>query len=348
MKIFVTGGAGVVGVPLIRMLDARHEVIALTHTRPVPGAEVVRGDITAPGLGLDTEDMARVLDGLDLVVHCAASVDFAAGPDTLHAVNVTGTQRVLDLAAEAGARLVHVSTAFVDIDPPEDITGGHATLLPGQYIAAKRVGESEVRASGLTHTIVRPSAVAGHSRTGEITEYQGVHSMSRALLRGSVPLFLCAGYARYDLVPCDVVAAVIAAVAELPDAPATVWATIGPNSFTADRLLEILDETFDEYGLPRRGPRRADPEVFRRLLEPAFFDELRPAEKTKMANLMSTVASLFQADPMPTSLGTIPGAPQAFSTFDAEEVMRTTFRTVIAREGMAQAPAALDRKEVMV
>ncbi|MBF6352948.1 SDR family oxidoreductase [Nocardia higoensis] len=348
MKIFVTGGAGVVGVPLIEMLGARHEVIALTHTRLVPGAEVVHGDITAPGLGLDTEDTARVLDGLDLVVHCAASVDFAAGPDALHAINVTGTQRVLDLAAAAGARLVHVSTAFVELEPPEDITGGHATLLPGQYLAAKRLGESEVRASGLAHTIVRPSAIGGRARTGEITEYQGVHSLSRAMVRGSVPLFLCAASARYDLVPCDVVAAVIAAVAEYPDAPATAWATVGPHSVTADRLLEILDETFDEHGLPRRGPRRADPEVFERLLKPAFFDELGASDKTKMANLMTTLASLFQPEPMPSSLGEIPGAPQAYSATDAEEVIRTTFRTVIAREGMAQAPAAPERNEVMV
>ncbi|WP_040795696.1 SDR family oxidoreductase [Nocardia higoensis] len=348
MKIFVTGGAGVVGVPLIEMLGARHEVVALTHTRPVAGAETVRGDITAPGLGLDTEDTARVLDGLDVVIHCAASVDFAASWETLKSINVTGTQRVLDLATAAGARLVHVSTAFVDLEPPEDITGGHATLLPGQYLAAKRLGEAEVRASGLNHTIVRPSAIGGHSRTGAITEFQGVHSISRALLRGSVPLFLCSASARYDLVPCDVVAGVVAAVAELPDAPETAWATIGPNSITAQRLLEILDEVFDEYGMPRRGPRRADPEVFERLLKPAFFDELTPSDKTKMANLMTTLASLFQPDPMPTSLGTIPGAPQAYSSDDAEEVMRITYRTVIAREGMAQAPAAPERNEVMV
>lgn len=344
MKIFVTGGAGVVGVPLMRMLGARHEVVALSRSRPVAdAAAVVRGDLTAPNLGLGAEDTARVLDGLDVVVHCAANVDFAAGSEALWAVNVAGTERVLDLAARANARVVHVSTAFVDLDPPEDPTGGHATLRPGEYIAAKRAGEQRVRASGLAATIVRPSAVTGHSGTGEITEYQGVHSMSRALLRGSVPLFLCAGSARYDLVPCDVVAAVITAVAESADAPPIAWATAGPAAITADRLLAILAETAAEYRLPHRGPRRADPEVFHRLLKPAFFDDLRPAEKTKMANLMTTLAALFQPEPMPTSLGTIPGAPRAFSPADAEEVMRTTFRTVIAREGMGST-----RSEVMV
>lgn len=347
MKIFVTGGAGVVGVPLLRMLGARHEVVALTHSRPVAGADaVVRGDLTAPGLGLDARDTDMVLDGLDLVVHCAANVDFAAGPEKLHAVNVVGTQRVLDLAARASARVVHVSTAFVDLDLPEDMTGGHATLRPGEYLVAKRAGEAAVRGSGLPYTIVRPSAIGGHSRTGAITEYQGVHSISRAMLRGSVPLFLCAAQARYDLVPCDVVAGVIAAVVEAQAAPELAWATIGPAAITAQRLLEIFDETAAEYGLPHRSPRRVDPEIFQRLLKPAFFDDLRPSEKTKMANLMTTLAALFQPDPMPTSLGTLPGAPQAYSTAEAEEVMRITYRTVIARENMAE--TAPERSEVMV
>ncbi|MBF6338073.1 SDR family oxidoreductase [Nocardia abscessus] len=350
MKIFVTGGAGVVGVPLMRMLSARHEVVALTHSRPVAhAAGVVRGDITAPGLGLDARDAELVLDGLDLVVHCAANVDFAAGAEELHEVNVTGTQRVLDLAARASARVVHVSTAFVDLEPPEDVTGGYATLRPGEYLAAKRAGEAAVRGSGLPYTIVRPSAIGGHSKTGAITEYQGVHSISRAMLRGSVPLFLCAARARYDLVPCDVVAGMIAAVVDAQDAPEVAWATIGPTAITAHRLLEIFDETAAEYGLPHRSPRRADPEIFQRLLKPAFFDDLRPAEKTKMANLMTTLAALFQPEPMPTSLGVIPGAPQAYSNTDAEEVMRITYRTVIARENMAEAgSAAHGRSEVMV
>jgi nucleoside-diphosphate-sugar epimerase len=256
---------------------------------------------------------------------------------------------VLELAARASARVVHVSTAFVDLDPPRDVTGGHATLRPAEYIAAKRAGEAVVRASGLPYTIVRPSAIGGHSKTGEITEYQGVHSISRAMLRGSVPLFLCAAGARYDLVPCDVVAGVIAAAVDAPTAPELAWATIGPAAITAARLLEIFDETAAEYGLPHRSPRRVDPEIFQRLLRPAFFDDLRPAEKTKMANLMTTLAALFQPDPMPTSLGAIPGAPQAYSATDAEEVMRLTYRTVIARENMAEArPAAHGRSEVMV
>lgn len=349
MKIFVTGGAGVVGVPLMRLLGDRHETVALSRNRPVAHAgSVVRGDLTAPGLGLTRAQRDALLDGLECVVHVAANVDFAAGADALTAVNVTGTQRVLELAAAAGARVVHVSTAFVDLEPPGDVTGGHATLRPAEYLAAKRAGEAAVRASGVPYSIVRPSAIGGDSATGAITEYQGVHSMSRALLRGSVPLFLCEGSARYDVVPCDVVAAVVAAAVEAgAAAPEVVWATVGPNAFTADRLLELLAETADEYGLPRRGPRRVDPEIFQRLLEPAFFADLRDAEKTKMANLMTTLASLFQPEAMPSSLGELPGTPPAYTAEAAEDVMRTIFRYLIEREGMAAAAPAPERDEVM-
>ncbi|MGW4369558.1 SDR family oxidoreductase [Nocardia takedensis] len=350
MKIFVTGGSGVVGVPLLPMLTARHEVLALTRRRPVAGATaVVRGDLTAPGLGLSAADRAAVLDGLDCVVHVAASVDFAAGEQIMESVNVAGTRRVLELAEAAGARVVHVSTAFVDVEPPEDVTGGHATLRPGEYLAAKRAGEALVRASGLRHTIVRPSAITGDTRTGEITEYQGVHSMSKAMLRGSIPLFLCTKTSRFDLVPRDVVAAMIAAAVDDPDAPDLLWATVGPTAVTADRLLELLDEILVEHALPQRGPRRVDPEVFRRLLEPAFFADLRDGDKTKMANLMSTLATLFQPEAMPTSLGLLPGTPAPFTPADAENVVRTTLRFVLATEGMAAVATPLtERNEVTV
>ncbi|MFD9548841.1 SDR family oxidoreductase [Nocardia salmonicida] len=335
MKILVTGGAGVVGVPLMRMIGGRHEIVALARHRSVDHADtVVRGDLTQPELGLSRADRDLVLDGLDCVVHCAANVIFDAGAEAMNAVNVDGTRRVLGLAQAAGARFVHVSTAFVEMDLPPDSSGGYASLRPSEYLESKRAGEALVRSSGLPYAIVRPSAISGDSFTGEITEYQGVHSVSRSLLRNTVPLFLCAATARFDLVPCDVVAAMIAAVVE-SEVGGVFWATMGPNSMTADRLLDIVAEVAAERGIRYGGTRRADPEVFERLLKPAFFDELGDREKTKMANLMTTVAALFPRDPMPTSLGTIPNAPAEYSAADAENVMRTTLRYLIDREGLA-------------
>lgn len=68
------------------------------------------GDVTAPTLGLD----ADVFEGrLDLIVNCAASVDFR--PDVRAAVrtNIGGALSAAELARATGARLLQVSTCYV-------------------------------------------------------------------------------------------------------------------------------------------------------------------------------------------------------------------------------------------
>ena len=72
--------------------------------------QVHEGDITKPTLGLDP----AAFRGLDLVVSCAATVDFA--PDTRFAVktNIYGSMNAAEFASQCGAGLVQVSTCFVN------------------------------------------------------------------------------------------------------------------------------------------------------------------------------------------------------------------------------------------
>lgn len=70
---------------------------------------VVEGDIERPLLGLCPD----ALDPVDAVVHCAGLTDFQPDPLRAFAVNTHGARHAADLAAALGARLLHVSTAFV-------------------------------------------------------------------------------------------------------------------------------------------------------------------------------------------------------------------------------------------
>jgi long-chain acyl-CoA synthetase len=76
--------------------------------------EVVEGDVSDPGLGLDTETQARLARSLDLVVNSAGLTDF--NPDLRDALssNVDSALHLLDFVRKSDhAGLMHLSTCYV-------------------------------------------------------------------------------------------------------------------------------------------------------------------------------------------------------------------------------------------
>lgn len=76
--------------------------------------EVIAGDVAHPDLRMPAEDADRLRADVDLVVHCAALVDF--DPDIRKALsaNIVGSLEAARFAASCkDARLLHVSTCFV-------------------------------------------------------------------------------------------------------------------------------------------------------------------------------------------------------------------------------------------
>ncbi len=76
--------------------------------------EVVPGDVSQPGLGVEPKLRRRIQQKLDLVVHCAGQVDFNPELSEALETNVEGTIHAAEFAAEAKrAGFVQVSTCFV-------------------------------------------------------------------------------------------------------------------------------------------------------------------------------------------------------------------------------------------
>src|SRR5215475_14550391 len=112
--ILLTGASGVVGQALVEKLATRHELICLTHRAPVQeGVAQVSGDLTQPHLGLDTRRYADLARRIDVVVHCAAVTHFGASAQATRGLNVDGTRRILELAAQTGTPVYYLGTAFV-------------------------------------------------------------------------------------------------------------------------------------------------------------------------------------------------------------------------------------------
>ncbi|RMH23226.1 MAG: NAD-dependent epimerase/dehydratase family protein, partial [Gemmatimonadetes bacterium] len=116
MRVFLTGGTGLIGSHLAERLRAAGHAVVCLH-RPgsdttVPaalGCELVEGDARdAPEL------QAERMAGCEAVVHAAALVYGSTSWDEARAANVDATERVLAAAALAGAeRAVHVSSVAV-------------------------------------------------------------------------------------------------------------------------------------------------------------------------------------------------------------------------------------------
>ncbi|HEY8460554.1 MAG TPA: SDR family oxidoreductase, partial [Blastocatellia bacterium] len=76
--------------------------------------EVIEGDITQPGLGIEAATFERLKSGLDLVINSSGLTDF--NPDLRQAlsINIDGTLHVIDFLRRCDhAALLHLSTCYV-------------------------------------------------------------------------------------------------------------------------------------------------------------------------------------------------------------------------------------------
>jgi dTDP-glucose 4,6-dehydratase len=179
MRICVTGGAGFIGSHFVkRMLAAGDEVVVLDkltysgNMANLDGCDVrfVRGDI------VDPEAVSEAAAGCDAIVNFAAEThvdrSILEGGDFL-LTNITGTNVLLGHAAQAGIRLLHVSTdeVYGDVAPGESSREDDPLRPSSPYSAAKAGGDllvlAHVRTYGVDALITRGSNTYGPNQYPE-------------------------------------------------------------------------------------------------------------------------------------------------------------------------------------
>ena len=240
--------------------------------------QVVSGDVSQPGCGLDGEAYRRLQAETTRVVHCAATVRFDHSLDEARHINVEGTRHILDFAA--GSRqlrsFAYVGTAYVagersNLVREDELAVGQS--YRNTYEQTKAEAEALVRSrlGEIPGVILRPSIIVGDSRTGVTSSFKMMYwplkIYARRLWR-TVP-----GYpdAVLDIVPVDFVAK--AATALLFDEAAqgsTVHLCAGPRgSATIDQVAHRAMQFF--HG-PE--PRYVDPRLFFAIVRPLLFVSL--------------------------------------------------------------------------
>lgn len=168
-EVLVTGGAGFLGINLIRALLSRGVNVVSLDIAPFsyPEADQVRvvtGDIR------DKHAVEQAMQGVDAVVHAAAALPLYS-PREIITTDVGGTRLIFEVASRQGApRVVHISsTAVYGIPDHHPLLESDRLDGVGPYGKAKIEAEMvalEYRARGMAVPILRPKSFVGPERLG--------------------------------------------------------------------------------------------------------------------------------------------------------------------------------------
>ncbi len=169
MKVMITGGAGFLGINLVRYLLEKNIGVASLDIAPFDYPEKGKIDIVTGDIR-NADDVKKALNGCDCVVHCAAALPLYKAED-IYSTDIDGTRTVLEEAQKAGIkRVVHVSsTAVYGVPDHHPLFEDDPMIGVGPYGEAKIKAEEvcfEFRDRGMCVPVIRPKSFVGPERLG--------------------------------------------------------------------------------------------------------------------------------------------------------------------------------------
>ena len=168
-KAFITGGAGFLGINLVRYLLERNFDVVSYDIAPFDypekfAVQAIYGDIR------NKKDLEMAMAGSDIVIHTAAALPLYSKED-IFSTDITGTKNVLESALKNKIkRVVQISsTAVYGIPDHHPLFETDKLDGVGPYGEAKILAEKEcikARKKGLIVPIIRPKSFIGPERLG--------------------------------------------------------------------------------------------------------------------------------------------------------------------------------------
>ncbi len=244
---FITGGAGFLGINLVRYLMAKkHKCVSYDIAEfdypEKDKIKVVTGDIR------DFEKLKAAMKGADVVIHTAAALPLYTEEDIM-TTDVDGTRNVLEAAkANKVKRVVHVSsTAVYGIPDHHPLVEDDKLDGVGPYGKAKILAEEEClkyREQGMIVPIIRPKSFIGPERLGVFALlYDWAATGHGFPMIGN-------GKNRYQLLDVEDLCDAIYLSATKPKTKANDTFNIGAEEFTTMR--EDYQAVLDEAGFGKK------------------------------------------------------------------------------------------------
>ena len=224
MRIFVTGGAGFIGIHLCKKLLEQNHIVTIfdnfenssqKHFITIfkDSVTVISGDIT------DYSKLSCSMKNHDIVIHLAAKIsvpDSIINSESTFDTNVNGTQNILDsLLSNNISKIISLSSAAVYSDGTSKFTESSKLIPSSPYGVSKMEMEKKINHFTVHHkigsTILRLFNVYGN---GQSIEYAGVITQFKEKINQNFPLIIYGdGQAMRDFIYIDdVVTAIILAM----------------------------------------------------------------------------------------------------------------------------------------
>lgn len=170
MKVLITGGAGFLGINLIRyLLERNYEIVSLDVAKfDYPDVKdkikIITGDIR------NEKDVLEAIEGCDIVIHSAMALPLYEEKEIL-TTGIDGTKLLLYISQQKNVkRFVHISsTAVYGIPDHHPLYETDQLDGVGPYGKAKVKAENiceEFRKDGMCVPILRPKSFIGPERLG--------------------------------------------------------------------------------------------------------------------------------------------------------------------------------------
>ncbi|MCU0566006.1 MAG: thioester reductase domain-containing protein [Oculatellaceae cyanobacterium Prado106] len=204
----------------------------------------VLGDLASPQFSLSAAEFHQLACDIDVIYHCAASLNFVFPYTALKAMNVTATEDVIRLASQVRRKTVHYmssvsvfeSHAYAGKTVDEtDLLDHHDGMFLG-YAQTKWVAEKlmlAARSRGLPVCIYRLPFISGDSNTGAWnTEDFTCLAIKGCMIMGAAPLL---DYWVYNC-PVNYASEAIAFLAQQPQSAGKVFHLMNPYPATSEQV----------------------------------------------------------------------------------------------------------------
>ena len=209
----------------------------------------VAGDLSQSHMGLDSDEYRRLAEEIDLIFHCAASVNYAYPYSAARPHTVGGTLEVLKFACTAATKPIQFVSSN-GIFPGGDDTpylenseiDGFVDRMEGGYNQAKWVAERlvwQAVSRGLPVCIFRPGNIGHHSGMGTVNPNDFLSLIIKACgLLGCAPLvpdwF-------FEMTPVDFLVKAITKFSDDPRHLGRVYNVVQQDPVPADQVFAYME-----------------------------------------------------------------------------------------------------------